>query len=381
VIKLFSGNGRRFRFLPVIFFIYFSSAYNSSLLSAEPNDIAGDATQKQKISGGYCGIYCLYGAMRFLGRDCDPNELIKQEYIGSTKGSSLAELQKAAESHGLYAAPVKRLSTKDLRRYQLPVILHVKSSPIARTYDHYELFLGAKEDEALLYDPPRPIESVPFRTLAPIWDGSALIVSDKPIDLGALFGPARLRFAMYAALAAAAVIAVRWGRQYFFRSRPALNRRKTLLLSLGQCVVLILTAAAGAIAYNSINEEGLLAFKKAIASIQQAHQANFIPKLSGGELRRLLINSQAVFIDPRPEFFFKTNHLKDAINIPPGTTGDALAKITGRIDKNAPVVVYCLKADYQWAGDLAVKLLSDGFTSVRIYKGNRIKWSTFKKQN
>lgn len=379
MMKLSTGNGHGFQFSVIIFLLCILSAHNSFLLSAEPNDIAGDA--KHKVSGGYCGIYCLYGAMKFLGKDCDPNELIKQEYIGSQKGSSLAELKKCALDYGLYATPVNRLTTKDLRGLSLPVIIHVKSSPTVLAYDHYELYLGTREGKAMIYDPPRPIQSVPLRTLAPIWDGSALFISDKPIDFGATFAPARLRFAIYAAIVAVVVLAVRGGRRFFLRSRPVLSRKKMLLLSFGQCAALIVAAIVGAFAYHSINEEGLLAFREATASIQQAHRANFIPKLSARQVRRLFAEHGAAFIDPRPDFVFKTNHLKNAINIPPGTTDDTLAKMTERIDKNTSVVVYCYKTDCRQASDLAARILSDGFINVQIYKGNWVKWNVNKKED
>jgi len=377
-MKLFIGKGCSSSARAIIFLIFLLSAHNSLLWSAEPNDIS---KPPKKSNGGYCGIYCLYGAMKFLGMDSDPNELIRPEYIGSPKGSSLAELKKAAEAHGLYATPVKRLSTKDLRRYQLPVIIHVKSSLTSQGYDHYELFLGNRDDKALIYDPPNPAELVQFATLAPKWDGSALIVSDKPIDLGALFAPAHLRFAIYAAIAIAVVLVVRWGRRHLFGSRPVLTRKKMLLLSFGECAALILTATVGAFLYHSIDEEGLLVCREATASVKQAHRANFIPKLSNGEIRQLLANGKAVFIDPRPDHIFNANHLKDAINIPPNATDDDHEKIMGRIEKNAQIVVYCRKTDYRQAGTLAAKLLSDGFSNVQIYKGNWNQWTTGKKSD
>lgn len=316
--------------------------------------------------------------MKFLGMDSDPNGLIKQEYIGSTAGSSLAELKKCAEDHGLYATPVKRLTTKDLRGLSVPVIVHVKSSPMGQAYDHYELFLGKREGKALIYDPPSPAELVPFRTLAPRWDGSALIVSDKPIDLGALFAPARLRFAVYAAIALAVILAVRWGRKHLLGFQSVICK-KAILLSIAQCAALILTATAGAFAYHSLDEEGLLVCREATASVKEAHRANFIPKLSTSQARRLFINGKATFIDPRPDHIFNANHLKDAINIPPNAKDDDRVRIMGRIDKNAPLIVYCQSSNYRQAGALAVKLLSDGFSNVQIYKGNWIQWTKNKK--
>jgi rhodanese-related sulfurtransferase len=378
-MKLFTDKGRRFPFIPALFFLCILSVHNSYLWSAESNDTAVSVKPQQKSTGGYCGIYCLYGAMKFLGRDCDPNGLIKQEYIGAPAGSSLAELKKCAEDYGLYATPVKRLSTKDLRGLSPPVIIHVKSYLTARVYDHYELFLGTRQDKALIYDPPRPIELTPFRTLAPRWDGSALIISDKPIDLGALTAPTRRRFAVYTVITIAVVLTLRWVRKHFFGISRVMNRKKALLLSLGQCTAIILTAGAGAFVYHSTNEEGLLAYREATASVQRAHSANFINKISTNRARRLHDGREAIFIDPRSDFAFNASHLKDAISIPPYATDDDRINITGQIDKNALIIVYCQKTDYRLAGILATKLLSDGFSNVQIYKGNWVQWPTSKK--
>jgi len=82
--------------------------------------------------------------MKLAGQESNFQELVKPEYIGSRKGSSLAELRKAAEDNELYAVPVGKLTSQALRNCPHPVILHVKSDTTSREYDHYELFLGTK---------------------------------------------------------------------------------------------------------------------------------------------------------------------------------------------------------------------------------------------
>jgi hypothetical protein len=259
----------------VLFLILLLSGYLSVLQnycwSAEPNTGSCSQNAGQKSSGGYCGIYCLYASMKYFGVNIDHNELIKPEYIGSFKGSSLAELKKAAQDHGLYAVPVSRLSTKDLRGLTLPVILHVKSSPTVKKYEHYELFLGSKQEKALIYDPPNLPEFVDFWTLAPIWDGSALLVSDKPINLNAVFSSSRLRFVGFTGIAIAGVFAVRFSQRRF-PGLKTMSVRQSLLLGLAQCAILILASLAVAFVYHSINDEGLLKRPQAAKAVQLAYQ-------------------------------------------------------------------------------------------------------------
>lgn len=74
------------------------------------------APTKSHTSGPYCGLYCLYTVLKLTGQEVDFKELVKTEYIGSRKGSSLQELKKAAENNGLYATPVNKLTSRGLRQ-------------------------------------------------------------------------------------------------------------------------------------------------------------------------------------------------------------------------------------------------------------------------
>lgn len=115
-----------------------------------------NATAIHKSSGPYCGLYCLYALMKMAGEEVDFEELVKNEYLGTRKGSSIAELKKAAEDYGLSAIPVGKLSSPGLQNCPYPVILHVKSEIGSGQYDHYELFLGAENGKAKIFDPPNP---------------------------------------------------------------------------------------------------------------------------------------------------------------------------------------------------------------------------------
>jgi hypothetical protein len=79
--------------------------------------------------------------MKLAKKEIDFRKLLKPEYIGSREGSLLAELKKAAEDNGLYAQPMGKLTSRELRQCPHSVILHVKPDTMSREYSHYELFL------------------------------------------------------------------------------------------------------------------------------------------------------------------------------------------------------------------------------------------------
>jgi rhodanese-related sulfurtransferase len=370
---------RRFAVVTTVSILSVLSAQHT-LQAAEPNNASAQIKNQQNVSGGYCGIYCLYGAMRIFGVHVEPNELLKPEYISSPAGSSLAELKKCAEAHGLHAMSMARLTTKDLRDINLPVIIHVKFPPVGKKYNHYELFMGTRPfdsahgRQALIYDPPK-LEAVEFWTIAPRWDGAGLIVSDKPIQISRVFASSRWRFAGYAGIAAAIVLAVRWGGRRWKWLGKTTSNKQAILFSIGQCAVICLAAATSAFAYHFINDEGVLLRGTSTANIQQAYRATFIPKLTTAKTHRWLAEKAALFVDPRPDYIFKKNHLQDAINVPAYFTKDERATAMTGIDKNKQIVVYCDDSTRRLGEAVALRLSIDGFAGVVIYRGKWEQWT------
>ncbi len=327
---------------------------------------------KRKSSDPYCGVYCLYTKMKLDNIKIDFRKLVQPEYIGSRKGSSLAELKKAAEDYGLYAVPAGKLTSKELSQSMCPIILHVKSEIGSEKYDHYELFLGTENGKAKLFDPPNQVRLVSFAELAPRWDGNGLIVSVEPIDLGAISAPARKRLIMYAAITLVIILIVHRAKRWL--PDTILNsRRKLFGLSIGQGVVFAIATLLCGMIYHFANDEGLLANANATASIQQAHLGNFIPKINEKKVQELL-NSDTVFIDARFARDFKAGHLEGAISVPVDANDMELQKTTANIQKEARIVLYCQSAGCKFAEKVAIRLMDDEFSNISIFKGGWQEW-------
>jgi rhodanese-related sulfurtransferase len=327
---------------------------------------------KLSIARGYCGVACLYSLIKLTDPGFELRVLVKPEYIGSRQGSSIAELKKAAEDNGLYVVPVGRLTSRVLRSCPHPVILHVKSSLDSEEYDHYKLFLGTENGKAKIFNPPEPVKLVAFAELAPRWDGNGLIVSAEPIDLASIFAPARERFVIYAAIAIAIILFLHWARRWL--PRELLNsRRKLFGLSITQAAGFAIAALLCGMFYHFANDEGLLANANATASIQQAHQGNFILKISESEVQKLL-NTDTVFIDARFARDFKSGHLEGAISLPVDANDVERQKVTADIAKDARIVLYCQSAGCKFAEIVAIRLIANGFTDISIFKGGWREW-------
>jgi len=352
-------------------------------LAVLPGPAIADSGQAEKTvdlpcsnspSGGYCGIYCLYMTMKFFDVDIDPTKLLKPEYIGSHKGSSLAELQKAAQAHGLYAAPAEKLTSRELRRTPYPVILHVKSSADKKGYDHYELFLETQNGQARLCNPPGPVRLVPFYELSPRWDGTGLMVSKKHIDLRVVFAPARKRLLICSAIAVFAIFIVRWGRRHWLPSTAMISRARLFGLSAIQGAGLAMLALLSGMVYHFVNDEGFLAHPNATTSIEKSHLGDFIPRIGIKQARQRL-KDNAVFIDARLNDDFKAGHLEGAINIPVYISDDERREIMAGVAKNAHIVVYCQSRGCKFDENVAIKLMSDGYSNVSLLNGGWGEWA------
>jgi rhodanese-related sulfurtransferase len=330
-------------------------------------------TVSRKTFGNYCGLNCLYTIERMAGKKVEFIELIKPEYIGSSKGSSLADLKNAAEDNLLSAEPVGNLTSTVLRLCQYPVILHVKSDVTSKEYNHYILFLGMENGQAKIFDPPNPVNLVSFAEIAPLWDGNGLIVSTKPIDLSIVFAPARYRFIIYSFIVIAMILALHFAKRFV----PATifnTRLKRIGLSLGQTAGFVITAVFIGFVYHFVNDEGFLARANATSSIQEAHQGNFIPKISEAKVEQLLA-TDTIFIDARLARDFKAGHLDGALSVPVDSNDVYRNQVTANIAKDAKIVLYCQSSGCQFAEKVAENLISDGFTNISIYKGGWMDWS------
>ncbi len=334
---------------------------------ASKSTAAGSST-----SHPFCGLYYLYATMRLNQKEIDFSELLKPEYLGSRKGSSIAELKKAAEDFGLYTMPSDKLTHRELRRCPYQAILHVKSDDMSRTYDHYELFLGTETGQAKLFDPPEPVRLVPFRELAPRWDGNGLILSTDPIDLRSVFGAARKRLIMYVGAAIASILALHWAKCRL--PKELFNTRiKLLVLSATQAGAFALVALLFGMLYHFANDTGLLANADATAMVRKAHAGNFIRKIGEKKVHKLL-NADTVFVDARFARDYKVGHIEEAISVPVDANDVERRKAMANIRKDSPIVVYCQTSRCKYAEIVAVKLKEDGYSNISIFRGGWVEW-------
>ena len=335
-----------------------------------PVTSSADDQIDKKFKGPYCGVVAIYSASRIFDIKVDFKELIQDDYIGSNEGSSIFELKKAIEDNGMYALPVEKYTTDLLRKSPYPIILHVRGA-YQQQYNHYVLYLGQKNGKALLFD-YLGLKRLPFYKLKSIWNGNGVIISDGIIQKS-IFEHSAFMTVLYRVstiLFVVILLKILFTQTKVIDYFNILHPYKSTAV---QSILIISFSIFIAISSNFINDESLLAHEDVTAAIQQAHQGNFIPKISERKVRRLLGN-HTVFIDARLARDYEAGHLEGAISVPVDANDVNRRQIVADIDKDARVVLYCQSAGCKYAEIVALKLKDDGFSNISIYKNGWAEW-------
>ena len=304
--------------------------------------------------------------------------LLKPEYIASSCGSSLDELQNAAKEHGLYAKAVKGFTVRELAMIRRPVILHVRKQANTPEFTHYYLLVECEEDHALILDPPNGLQQVPLHKLALLWDGTGLIVSKTAIKLENHIVGELARSGGFILFILAVLALLHRVSATQRDSDGGLTKHAWFRRCLCQGSVLIGVSVLFSIGYHSLNRNGFLANGEAVAAIIELKKNRFIPRISTARAKKLLA-TETVFIDARNPTDFRAGHVAGAVNLPTTSGSAKFDEALKNVSADVPIVVYCQSDKCPYADVVAPRILSQGFSDVRIYQGGWENWAESEK--
>jgi rhodanese-related sulfurtransferase len=329
---------------------------------------------RPEVVGSYCGIHSLFAAMTLLGRGVTAESLVRPEYIGSFRGSSLKELEKAARDHGLHTALIGGLNWRALKGCPYPVILHVKPSLSVRQYNHYELYMGTAFGQARLYDPSYGVHVEPFHVLSARWDGNGLVVGTSPIATREISRPARTLLFLVAGTCALALLLLFFIQRLVRKKWPWRSPAGLLGKAILELLAISLGVAALSLVVNSYSTQGLLFdFRTTVAAINSYPGAH-TPLVSASEVDRLVKCDGVLVVDARLSRDFALGHLHGAVNVPVNCDDSRRREIMSHVPKSALVVLYCESDSCPFAEGVATDLVSDGFLNLLIYRGGWRDW-------
>lgn len=313
--------------------------------------------------GPYCGVYCVYAAARMHGREVAFESLLRQEFIGSYKGSTVEQLRGAAASAGLTATAFDGLTVASLRASTRPILLHVRRPGYQMPYAHWVLYAGTDDGFARVVDPPGGVERIAFAELAAYWDGIGVVISDGPLAAGELRSAAWIESAGLFAATALLLSAFR-------RIRVRAGWRRFLAAS---AAVLVAGGGVGLLSH-CVRDDGFYRNPAAAGLVKGQHFEPRIAELNLEEMKGFAASSNVTIVDARVRVDYEYGHLPGAVNLPV-TAGLAERRtLASALPAGWLVIVYCQSSGCKWADSVAADLFNRGFTDIAIFRGGWREW-------
>jgi len=332
-----------------------------------------------RVSGPYCGIYCLYTALRLQGVSVPLESLVKYSYLQGAHGSTLTDLVEAAHDAGCYAVVLTGVTTGFLNALDKPAILHVKRDLyLSQEYDHYVLLVGSRGGMARVLDFPNPPQTIALSDIEPRWDHAAVLASPSPELLQDVANANRRNRLRMVAVFVPVVLVAFAAKRYLRLDEHIFNGRRWLLASSIHCVLLLGAGIAGGLVYNSIAGHGLFVHADATNSITEVHFPTEFGTCDRASMESHITANDAVIVDARRPDDYTRGHIQDAINIPADYEARArVVAFAGSIPKERLVIIYCQSSGCAYASHVARQLaLLGGHTNVRIYRGGWQEWAS-----
>lgn len=332
--------------------------------------IADEIPDVSQEGSSYCGIYCVYAALKGFGKPIEFKNLLQTKYVGTMFGSSIHELALAVEDHGLYALPMMGLSRANLVSARGPILLHVSRTESPGYFGHWILFLGMEDGKAKILDVPHRPELIPVADVLARWDGVGLYVSDRPLSLWRLKADSILtgeNLALFAALLLVTALLQR------FYKTPRNGTATIRPLWITAPALLVVTGVL-AMAWHLLSQDGYVTNQVALRTVIQQHLPSFLPKLGVPEMENALRDQKTVIVDARYPRDYQSGHLPGAINVPVFTTQAERRKLLGSVPKDARVVVYCQSEGCQFDEALGSALVAEGIDNVALFPGGWAQW-------
>ncbi|MDR2170294.1 MAG: hypothetical protein LBP59_09145 [Planctomycetaceae bacterium] len=327
-----------------------------------------------EVSGPYCGIYSLITCMEVYGVQADLQTLLSPEYVGSFQGSSDKELIAAAEKYGLYGKTYGNLTWRELQKANTPMILHVRNSHADQKFNHWVAFLGMEDNKARIIDVPHQLATTPLAELMAKWDGTVIIISDKPIP-EQVYSLARLNYLWFVMLLFGSMFCI----QHFFWSstkEPSASPTFKLRLQRGvfQSILLLGLIFVISLFYHATSEIGLLRNPVAVAEVTRRYYSVDIPEIPLDELKNIVAENKTPIFDARYISDYKYGTIPNAKTFSINSSLQERQQQLRGISKEQRIIVFCQSSGCTYSDEIAQFLKFNGYNRVAIYRGGYREW-------
>lgn len=364
----------KFVFAILLIFVSFG------VISADETQISNEKPllpelREIEVSGPYCGIYSLVACLDTFGIHPELEELLVPEFVGSFEGSSNTELIQAAEKYGLYGKIYSGLTWRELRRSNSPMILHFRSTYADSKFNHWVAYLGVNGGKARIIDLPHRITTIPFAELLAKWDGTAIEISDKPIQATVL-SASRWNYVSTVLLFLGVIVAIKvcfWNmRKEAFFAQTFFEKGS---LAIGQSAVFLGGLFIFGVMYHAFSEVGFLKNPSAVAEVTRRYYSVDVPEIDLAEMEQIVDEKTVPIFDARYVRDYTHGTIPGAKSLSINSSLTERQETLGETPKSQRIIVFCQSSGCGYADEVAQFLKFNGYENVAIYRGGYREWS------
>lgn len=344
----------------------FNAPWAAAQLSG-PFDISNSAQ-----SNKFCGLYSMYAYLRLQDRNVTFDELVVPRYLGSPEGSSLEDLDRMADDFNIHAIPVSNMSLSALDALDTPAILHVWRYQNGNRWGHFVLLAGRTEDGLLVLNPPNHLEVIALDSIAPVWTGHALLLSETPIEKASLWVGLSWPVIRLLLLCALILIILRT----ISNLGPPLRERTPRLIArrcVWEATQLAMIGAVVAFIASVTMTGGLLRGTNSSNLVKDQKFKTFLKTVNRDSLPEVIAQG-GIPIDARLRNDYEAGSIEGALNIPPTSSLETIQDIVANVRLDRQLIVYCQSSSCPYAVMVARKLHALGYKNLAYYKGGWTDW-------
>jgi rhodanese-related sulfurtransferase len=311
-------------------------------------------------SARHCGVYSAVIASELLGKRCDLKSLNIDEFISTNRGSSAQDIINFLKMQGLHGFVTTNADTSLFPKIDQSggvAILHFGGSFQAEKIAHWAVFkeVDANGDVCVI-DLPRNEESMSNAEILTEWDGTAIVVTNSPVDWKTRFLSQSGFLTTIIASISVALLGLLLVKQI-----PSLKK-------LNPMTTLIVVALAFSVVWWIASPLSYHNNPKAVKLVQaKTTPTSVLDEIE--TLEELTLDSGTAIVDARLPSSFSRGHVPNAVNLPAdysiGELNQALTALKGK----SKIVVYCRSDQCGWAKLVAAKLKTfDLPGSIAVYE-------------
>ncbi|HMP07264.1 MAG TPA: rhodanese-like domain-containing protein [Lacipirellulaceae bacterium] len=320
-------------------------------------------TKQRDTTSVKCGVYALLVCAGILQVPVRPEQIVRDEFISSAKGSTTSDLMRAGGKVGMSVSRLSRLATADLAALPPPYVLHVRSAPWSREYDHFVAVLDQQGDQLQVFDPMTGEAQVWTATeLALGWGGEVLHTTS--LDNHSFATHLLLPSNVFVITASVAVWTILLGTRRACGKRIPVVLGTQFLLSVGLVLMIQWTAVTTTVPVTS-------------SAVDRYFTAQFLDVLSPDQLASILeSNNPPLILDVRDVGSYASSHIPFSQNLPLEIIwSQSLPGLKRAIpDGPASIVVYCSDDKCDAARYAAQALRAAGAQNVFVLGGGLEAW-------